>query len=321
MGQTPSACPDLRDGHLSAIFERQMLVWGGGARRRGENCYFSHEDVPNHSSGSQIAVFGSRQIYQFGGVHWSDFRYFNDLHKLDGMTLEWKQIVPREFIPEGRAQCGLCILGDHLAMMGGNGRTGLKNDVWLFSLKERCWRHLQCDGRKPSPRRGHSFTSIDEKRAVLLGGRNAKEALHDSFVLKVDTKEWIEISSTLRPSQFPRCFFHSAICVNVPKKGQYLFVFWGRGGDAFGIVSTAVIIELRTMAYTKVDLPDILPSSSQTVCSAFVKGNLLHFIRFGGFCGEVKPKSLLEKLKWGTCTAEAYSVISLRTISSSHRSQ
>eukprot|EP00118_Oscarella_pearsei_P020064 m.216197 g.216197 ORF g.216197 m.216197 type:complete len:109 (+) comp39854_c0_seq6:1006-1332(+) len=76
-----------------------------------------------------------------------------------------------------------------------------KDDVWLFSLAEKRWIPLTCEGRGPSARCGHSFTSIDGHRAVLFGGYDGTENFSDLFLFKAYNKEWTEISSTIAPHQ------------------------------------------------------------------------------------------------------------------------
>ena len=189
-------CPSSRIEHLAAVINEEMLLWGGIAAREstGELYVCSHDlihcfnlltsqwnerrttsnspsDLPHPCSGARIGVVQNRDIYQFGGggtYKSSDGRniLLNDLHKLDGLTLEWQRIHPNgESTPNGRSQHGLCVLGkkgdEHLVMMGGlgtkivspvpdgsqfiphpeNPEVGLSNEVWLFSIQKSECRH------------------------------------------------------------------------------------------------------------------------------------------------------------------------------------
>eukprot|EP00118_Oscarella_pearsei_P010478 m.64538 g.64538 ORF g.64538 m.64538 type:complete len:655 (+) comp35260_c0_seq3:197-2161(+) len=330
-----STCPELRWGHLSAYAEGQMLVWGGATKKDETWHYFPHdivwgfnvadnswlkqvstykqsEDIPNTSVGSQIACLaGSRSVYQFGGVHQtsaSRSQYFSDLHKLNRETLEWKRVFPKGPSPDGRSHCGLCVLEGQLVMVGGLGIEKRANDVWTFSIEEQSWNLLGCKGMHPSPRSGHSFTSIDEHRAFLFGGWNGVEVFNDAYLFHMGYQEWRKISSALGPdTPTPRCF-HSAICENIPGEGPHLFILWGRGDAAEQLLSNAVIIEPSTVKWENcknINVPDVLPTSNQTMCSVLQKQKLL-FIRFGGLFGSTRSDSFLEKLQWDPETSTIF---------------
>ena len=184
-----SACPASREGHVAAVINDEMLVWGGGAVREstGKNylcspdlmeCFNlltsqwnerratsnSPSDLPHPCLFARIGVVQNRDIYQFGGRYFSsDGRavYSNDVHKLDGLTLEWERIHSNDqSTPSGRESHGMCVLGkrgdEHLVMMGGAGTTivspipdgsqfipsskypdeGWNNEVWLFCIRK-----------------------------------------------------------------------------------------------------------------------------------------------------------------------------------------
>ena len=184
-----SACPSSREGHVAAVINDEMLVWGGGEVRESTGqkylcspdlieCFNlltsqwnerratsnSPSDLPQPCTNARIGVVQNRDIYQFGGGYRSsDGRpvYLNDVHKLDGSTLEWQRIHPSdESTPSGRSEHGMCVLGkkgdEHLVMMGGWGTAivspipdgsqiipsskypdlGCNNEVWLFCIQK-----------------------------------------------------------------------------------------------------------------------------------------------------------------------------------------
>ena len=142
--------PEHRIGHVAAIIDRQMLVWGGGP---GERRYMSNEtiwalnlcdnvwsrrattfrrnvDVPIPSSASKIAVASNRRIYHYGGIYpspceFGSLAYTSNLHTLDPSTFEWRIVRRTSPWPHGRSGCGLCLLGDEgnrvLVVFGGRG--------------------------------------------------------------------------------------------------------------------------------------------------------------------------------------------------------
>ena len=184
-----SACPSSRYGHVAAVINDEMLLWGGIAVRESTGEKFvcfpdliecfnlltsqwnerratsnSPSDLPHPCAGARICVVQNRDIYQFGGFYLSyDFRsvYSNDVHKLDGSTLEWQRIHSNDqSSPSGRMDNGMCVLGkkgdEHLVVMGGCGTKivstipdgsqfipltnnpdlALNNEVWLFCIRK-----------------------------------------------------------------------------------------------------------------------------------------------------------------------------------------
>ena len=172
------------------MIDNEMLLWGGLAEREatGETYMCSHDliecfnlltsewnqrratfnsqsDLPHQCFHAQIGVVQNRDIYQFGGRYKSSsddrFRYFNDVYKLDGSTLDWQLICPDdESSPRGRSQHGMCVLGkkgdEHLVTIEGFGAMipspipdgsqflphpndpygCFNNETWLFSLRK-----------------------------------------------------------------------------------------------------------------------------------------------------------------------------------------
>ena len=185
-----STGPSSREGHVAVIIDQEMLLWGGKAMREstGDRFYCSQDvieclnlstsewnqrravssipdsDIPHPCEDARIGVVQNRDIYQFGGFYFSsDGREvsLNDVHKLDGSTLEWQRILPNDqSTPSGRWNHGFCVLGEegdeHLVTMGGIGSKtvspipdasqfipdpdkpdlGWNNEVWLFSLRK-----------------------------------------------------------------------------------------------------------------------------------------------------------------------------------------
>ena len=184
-----SACPSSRYGHVAAVLNDEMLLWGGEAVREstGEKylcspdlieCFNlltsqwnerratsnSPSDLPHTCGGARIGVVQNRDIYQFGGDYFSSDRrpvFSNDVHKLDGLTLEWQRIHSNDqSTPSGRESQGMCVLGkkgdEHLVIMGGFGTKivspipdgsqfitsskhpgmGWNNEVWLFCIRK-----------------------------------------------------------------------------------------------------------------------------------------------------------------------------------------
>ena len=149
-----SACPSSRFGHVAAVINDEMLLWGGAAVRESTGAHYfcslefiecfnlltsqwsrrratstSPSDLPHPCLDARIGVVQNRDIYQFGGSYSSPhgrYVFLNDVHKLDGSTFEWQRIHSNDqSSPSGRSQHGMCVLGkkgdEHLVMIGGHG--------------------------------------------------------------------------------------------------------------------------------------------------------------------------------------------------------
>ena len=186
-----STGPSSRQEHVAVIIDHEMLLWGGKATRESTGKKFlcsqdvieclnlstsewnkrrvisniPQSDIPHPCINARIGVVQNRDIYQFGGRYKSsDGRlvFLNDVHKLDGSTLEWQRIHSNDqsTLPSGRSSHGMCVLGkkgdEHLVMMGGFGTKilspipdgsqfipssndpdrGFNNEVWLFCIRK-----------------------------------------------------------------------------------------------------------------------------------------------------------------------------------------
>eukprot|EP00118_Oscarella_pearsei_P008197 m.41420 g.41420 ORF g.41420 m.41420 type:complete len:344 (+) comp33161_c0_seq1:77-1108(+) len=320
--------PEPRSSHNSAIIGNELLVWAG---RGPDYSFLPHniiwswndrksswskrtstserrDDVPCPSLHSRIAVFENHQIYQFGGCNCLK-KFSNDLHMLDGLTLKWKRIRLKGAIPDARASCGLCILGDHLVLVGGEGEEPeFKDDTWVFSFAESCWSRLECKGKGPSRRKGHSFSAIDKICAVCFGGEDVSRVFSDSFLFKLDKKEWEKILFECGPGKPVPFSCHSAVCVDTREKGPCLFVMWG--SDSLGSPACAVIMELKDKKSTKIDISGVVPISDQ-IALPLLMGNQLHFLLFGTCPGEEISKACFVKLVWDPRSFGNISVIDL----------
>ncbi|XP_065841682.1 uncharacterized protein [Oscarella lobularis] len=347
-----STGPSSRWGHVALIIDEEMLLWGGKAMREstGEKFYCCQDvieclnlstsewnqrraisnipqsDIPHPCSHARIGVVQNRDIYQFGGGYFSsdDRRvYSNDVHKLDGSTLEWQRIHSNDqSTPSGRVNHGMCVLGkkgdEHLVMMGGIGTPivspipdgsqfipssnypdeGWNNEVWLFCIRKRNWIPAQCTGKKPHPRDGHSFITVDNNRAILFGGSYCTKYFNDIYVFHLNSMEWIQVHLD-GPHHFLPLYGHSTNIVHIPGLGPCAIVLWGvTNGNR--MVSIAHFIVIDSQQCHKVTLAnDVIRTVYQSTCSLLRKNDLF-LIRFGGTNDfkTWKPVALLDILKF-----------------------
>ncbi|XP_065829544.1 uncharacterized protein [Oscarella lobularis] len=270
-------------------------------------------DVPIPSSASKIAVVSNRCIYHYGGIHPSrhelgSVAYTSNLHTLDPSTFEWRIVRRSSPWPHGRSGCGLCLLGDEgnrvLVVFGGRGDkisslapgaawfpatglyrayNGFNNELWVFSLSDENWIPLKCNGSRPLPRCGHTFTSIDKNRAVLIGGLDSQGPFKDAFIFKLNTKEFVRITKLFGSFLLPSFCYHSAVAVDVPGQGALLFVMCGYcDGNA------CIVFEIDAMKCRELSVSDDMISTRlQSVCFVAFPDSVC-FIRFGGGAATIK---------------------------------
>ncbi|XP_065846164.1 uncharacterized protein [Oscarella lobularis] len=329
--------PEHRKGHVAAVLDRQMLVWGGCVSGRDiKTRYLSSEtiwtlnlrdnvwskrrttfrrevDVPIPSSASKIAVTSNRCIYHYGGIHpsphvFGSLAYTSNLHTLDPSTFEWRIVRQSSPWPHGRSGCGMCLLGDEgnrvLVVFGGRGDEifspapgsswipaagqyrefdGFNNELWTFSLSEEKWIPLDCSGSRPLPRCGHTFTSINKNRAVLIGGLDSQSDFRDAFIFKLNTREFVRITKLFGSFLLPSFCYHSAVAVDVPGQGALLFVMCGYcNGHA------CIVFEIDVMKCRELNVPDgMISTHLQSVCCVALP-DAVCFIRFGGGAPSIK---------------------------------
>ncbi|XP_065829581.1 uncharacterized protein [Oscarella lobularis] len=276
-----------------------------------ETAKFRREvDVPIPSSASKIAVASNRCIYHYGGVHpsprqFGSLAYTSNLHTLDPSTFEWRIVRRTSPWPHGRSGCGLCLLGDEgnrvLVVFGGRGDeisslatgaswipatglyreyNGFNNELWAFSLGDENWIPLECSGSRPLPRCGHTFTSIDKNRAVVIGGLDSQGPFEDAFIFKLNTREFVKITGSFL---LPSFCYHSAVAADVPGQGALLFIMCGYcDGHA------CVVFQIDAMNCRELSVPDgMISTRLQSVCCVALP-NEVRFIRFGGGAATVK---------------------------------
>ncbi|XP_065844993.1 uncharacterized protein [Oscarella lobularis] len=170
---------------------------------------------------------------------------------------------------------------------------GSNNDVWLF-----CIRKTQYTGKNPHPRGGHSFTTVDINRAILIGGFDGAKYFDDIYVFHLNSMEWIQVHLD-GPHHLLPLYSHSTSVVDIPGLGPSAIVLWGvTNGDR--MVSNAHLIVTDSRQCHKVPLTDkVIQTAYQSTCSLLRK-NELFLILFGGTNDfkTWKPVALLDILKF-----------------------
>ena len=107
----------------------------------------------------------------------------------------------RGVTPDARSAATLASLDERgkVFLFGGQGRSGLLGDVWLYSFDDSSWQELDIDcnsGPCPGPR--HSAVAVpllDGKRVAVFGGRGPGD-LTSVWILNLESLQWRTIQPT-----------------------------------------------------------------------------------------------------------------------------
>ncbi|KAL2269066.1 hypothetical protein VTJ83DRAFT_3912 [Remersonia thermophila] len=205
--------PTGRYGHTLNILGSKLYVFGGQVEGYFMNdlCAFdlNQLQMPNNrweiltpgSDGStppqgrlpaartnHTMVTFNDKLYLFGGTN--GFQWFNDVWSYDPVTNAWTQLDCIGYIPSPREGHAAALVDDVMYVFGGRKEDGSDlGDLAAFRITTRRWYTFQNMGPSPSPRSGHSMTSVG-KTIVVLGGEpsSAATAVNDlALVYCLDT--------------------------------------------------------------------------------------------------------------------------------------
>jgi len=189
-----------------------------GRARQGETTFY-FEEIPAVEEQEEVAVDdGQHRPSSRVDVSQVDVEHEHGMMKelkftvhevADGMSKENENkngAVPVECIvwtpekgvkPQARGGCTLTEVGDDIILFGGATRNGVHfDDLWCLkgeNKSEFCWEKIDAFGKGPSPRSGHSATSLGKERMVFFGGLNSseKQIFNDVHVLCKVNACWI----------------------------------------------------------------------------------------------------------------------------------
>ena len=126
-----------------------------------------HGQIPPARTNHTVVTYGDK-LYLFGGtdgVHW-----FSDVWSYSPHTNSWTQLECIGYIPSAREGHAAALVGDVMYIFGGRTEEGNDlGDLAAFRITSRRWYTFQNMGPSPSPRSGHSMTTIGKQVVVLAG--------------------------------------------------------------------------------------------------------------------------------------------------------
>ncbi|KAF4589558.1 Kelch-type beta propeller [Ophiocordyceps camponoti-floridani] len=140
--------------------------------------------VPAPRTNHSMVTYNDR-MYLFGGTN--GFQWFNDVWCYDPSLNSWTQLDCIGYIPAPREGHAAALVDDVMYVFGGRTEEGSDlGDLAAFRISSRRWYTFQNMGPSPSPRSGHSMTTVG-KWIVVLGGEPSAAAstINDLGILYV----------------------------------------------------------------------------------------------------------------------------------------
>ncbi|KAI3545390.1 kelch domain-containing protein [Colletotrichum filicis] len=123
--------------------------------------------IPAARTNHSVVTYNDK-MYLFGGTN--GYQWFNDVWSYDPATNEWTQHDCIGYIPVPREGHAASIVDDVMYIFGGRTEEGVDlGDLAAFRITSRRWYTFQNMGPSPSPRSGHSMTTVG-KAVVVVGG-------------------------------------------------------------------------------------------------------------------------------------------------------
>ncbi|TPX07750.1 uncharacterized protein E0L32_010542 [Thyridium curvatum] len=145
--------------------------------------------VPPARTNHSVVTYNDK-MYLFGGTN--GFQWFNDVWCYDPAVNAWSQLDCIGYIPLPREGHAAALVDDVMYIFGGRTEEGADlGDLAAFRISSRRWYTFQNMGPSPSPRSGHSMTTVG-KSVVVVGGEpsSAATAVNDlGLVYLLDTSK------------------------------------------------------------------------------------------------------------------------------------
>lgn len=197
--------PSGRYGHSLNILGSKIFIFGGQvegyfmndlaafdlnqlqmANNRWEILLQSENSpsIPAARTNHTVITYNDK-MYLFGGTN--GFEWFNDVWCYDPAVNKWSQLDCIGYIPSRREGHAAALVDDVMYIFGGRTEEGTDlGDLAAFRISLRRWYTFQNMGPSPSPRSGHSMTTVG-KSIVVLGGEpsTAASTVNDLGILYV----------------------------------------------------------------------------------------------------------------------------------------
>ena len=88
--------------------------------------------------------------------------------------------------PNGRYEHSIAFINNKIIIFGGSYFDSedseiFLGDTWEFDINTYTWTQFNTNGEKPSARKAHNMTAIDNDRIILFGGHDVSLVLNDTW--------------------------------------------------------------------------------------------------------------------------------------------
>ncbi|KAL2158376.1 hypothetical protein VTH06DRAFT_4424 [Thermothelomyces fergusii] len=242
----PGPRPSGRYGHSLNILGSKIYIFGGQVEGYFMNDLTAFDLnqlqnpnnrwemlLPNSDAGAQpqgklppartnhTMVTFNDKLYLFGGTN--GFQWFNDVWSYDPVTNTWSLLDCIGYIPCPREGHAAALVDDVMYVFGGRTEDGADlGDLAAFKITTRRWYTFQNMGPAPSPRSGHSMTTVG-KTIVVVGGEpsSTTTAVNDlALVYCLDTTKirYLNDSGTAPKARRPSDVSASISVRNAPSR-------------------------------------------------------------------------------------------------------
>ncbi len=154
------------------------------------------KNPPPSRKGMAMTQLSDGKIIMFGGNNGT--QYLNDTWLFDMETMDWS-LLNTDGSPFKRDESILSKINDNdLILYGGDivdaPFSGIHNDTWIFSFKDKSWRAI-CLAECPMPsRQGMQMSQISIDNVLLFGGTSTKSDYNDNWIFNRNNLIWTKIS-------------------------------------------------------------------------------------------------------------------------------
>ncbi|KAK6181173.1 hypothetical protein SNE40_009091 [Patella caerulea] len=294
---TPTISP--RCGHITHCVGMNVLVWGGYKEDGQErylppedvwvynleleiwSCHRTNGDVPPGMSGCCSCIYDN-YLYIIGGH--SITGNCNSIYKLNLKDLTWSRVIVLGELFSPRDKATAWYHNEKIYMFGGFGmpisdylddhgsfeldpslemsyirNRGWNNQLLVFDVIDETWSNPKCKGVTPYPRAAHATTRVGDN-VYIFGGRYLLDRLNDLHCLNLSTLTW---SGELTVGSNVPCgrSWHTLTAAS----NKYIFLYGGYTQDNQPL-SDAWVLDVNTLQWTQLDVPDNRPRLWHTAC-------------------------------------------------------
>ncbi|XP_050210361.1 acyl-CoA-binding domain-containing protein 4 [Mercurialis annua] len=204
--ETSGKAPVARGGHSATLVGSRLIIFGGedSSRRLLNDLYIldletmtwevieTTQTSPAPRFDHSATVHTERYLMIFGGCSHSIF--FNDLHVLDLLTMEWSRPdIQGDLVTPRAGHAGVAINENWYIVGGGDNKNGCPETL-VLNMSKLAWSTVtSVKGRDPLASEGLSVCSIvidGEKHLVAFGGYNGKYN-NEVFIMRLKPKDML----------------------------------------------------------------------------------------------------------------------------------